>query len=148
MDKEVLKNVCLQVIDDKLTKLQKAIDGYQKDLLSETKSSAGDKHETGRAMLQLEMEKLGQQYQTTLTQKQLLQKININSPRDKIGVGNLVKTSKGVYFMATGIGQIIFENQKLFVISINSPIGQQLLGKQVNDKVMFNGNSFMIETIS
>ncbi len=33
----------------------------KKALFSETKSSAGDKHETGRAMLQLEMEKTSQQ---------------------------------------------------------------------------------------
>ncbi|MDO6425302.1 hypothetical protein, partial [Saccharophagus degradans] len=77
------------------------IQDYQEDLNSETKSSAGDKHETGRAMLQLEMEKLGQQYQTVLTQKNVLQKIDV-SVKKKAQVGSLVGTTSGLnYFLAT-----------------------------------------------
>ena len=39
--------------------MKKSILELQQSLDSETKSSAGDKHETGRAMLQIDLEKAG-----------------------------------------------------------------------------------------
>ena len=56
-----LYNKCLAFTQDRLNTINKTIQELQESLTSETKSSAGDKHETGRAMLQLEREKAGQQ---------------------------------------------------------------------------------------
>ena len=59
--KEVLYASCIDFIEDRLETIQRTINDIQGSLTSETKSSAGDKHETGRAMLQLEREKSGVQ---------------------------------------------------------------------------------------
>ena len=59
--KEVLFKECEDFVNKRLQTVEDIISSNQKALQSETKSSAGDKHETGRAMLQLEMEKAGQQ---------------------------------------------------------------------------------------
>ena len=59
--KESLFQQCEDFVNTRLQTIQIIISSHQKALSSETKSSAGDKHETGRAMLQLEMEKAGQQ---------------------------------------------------------------------------------------
>lgn len=146
MDKEALYSTCVKLIEVKLTGIQNALDGYKKDLLSESKSSAGDKHETGRAMLQLEMEKLGQQYQTVLTQKQALQKIDM-SPKQKAQIGSLVVANGFSYFLATSIGQVKLQEKTIMVISANSPIGKELLGKQKGEVFSFNGKSINIEEI-
>ena len=57
--KEQLYEFCRAYIDGRTIRINESIKSIQESLSSETKSSAGDKHETGRAMLQLEREKLG-----------------------------------------------------------------------------------------
>jgi len=147
MNKEHLKSICLKTINIKLNKLQKAIESYQNDLLSETKSSAGDKHETGRAMLQLEMEKLGQQYQNILLQKEQVEKINSSSVQKQVSLGSVVITNLGAYFIATSIGIITHEKTKVMVISLNSPIGSLLLGKEKGMSFVFNAQKIEIQEV-
>ena len=67
---------------------------------SETKSSAGDKHETGRAMLQLEMEKAGQQLASVQQMQQTLAKINTLTSSTNIALGSVIKTSSACYFLS------------------------------------------------
>jgi len=61
MNSQEIKNIlfkkCTAFITDREQTVTQIIKSNQQGLQSETKSSAGDKHETGRAMLQLEMEK-------------------------------------------------------------------------------------------
>ena len=59
--KKALFNHCRSLLEKKMGVLEQQKENLQKDLTSEAKSSAGDKHETGRAMIQLELEKLGNQ---------------------------------------------------------------------------------------
>ena len=58
--RELFKH-CEVFVSKRLKTVEEIISSNQNALQSETKSSAGDKHETGRAMLQLEMEKASQQ---------------------------------------------------------------------------------------
>ncbi len=146
VDKEMLLKECVQRVNLKLTKIQQAIDAYKADLLSETKSSAGDKHETGRAMLQLEMEKLGQQYQNVLVQKKTLEKLQLPKST-KIVMGSLVVANNIHYFLASSIGQILMVNAAVMVVSVNSPIGKLLLGKQEGDRFSLNNRTFKIEQV-
>ena len=55
--------------------VEQIISSNQKALQSETKSSAGDKHETGRAMLQLEIEKASQQFKAIRDMRTVLANI-------------------------------------------------------------------------
>ena len=146
VNKEELLSKCIQLVDDKLDNIQQAINGYQYDLNSETKSSAGDKHETGRAMLQLEMEKLGKQYQTVLVQKNTLRKIEIFY-KSKAQIGSLVVANGYYYFLATSIGQVKVDDKNIMVISINSPIGKLLLEKQIQDSFVFNGKNVQVQEV-
>ena len=59
--KELLHSHCESYLKTKLLEYQKRNKELYQSLNSEEKSSAGDKHETGRAMIQLEIEKLGNQ---------------------------------------------------------------------------------------
>ncbi len=146
MDKEKIKLACLKVVQKKLDDIQAAIDGYKVDLLSESKSSAGDKHETGRAILQLEMEKLGQQYQTVLAKKTTLSKIEFSNS-EIARIGSLVVANGNYYFLATSIGQVVYNNKTVMVISVNSPIGKLLLGKKEDDSFLFNAKQLSITKV-
>ena len=75
--KEELYNQCIEFVENRFKTIQNTINDIQKSLQSETKSSAGDKHETGRAMLQLEREKAGNQLAEIQKVKENISKINI-----------------------------------------------------------------------
>lgn len=145
--KQQLYNECESFLNERANTLHEIIGGLQKSLQSETKSSAGDKHETGRAMLQLEREKAGNQFAAIQKQQELLAKTNINDSSTKIRLGSLVETSSGIYFIAISKGLVTLNNQPYFVIAPQSPIGKLLLGKQVGDEVVYNGKSILIKDI-
>lgn len=138
---------CDELVEKRLSSIQNHIKDIQNSLLSETKSSAGDKHETGRAMLQLEREKAGHQLAEIEKVKASLSKINIEKKSPQVGVGSLVYTSKTNYFVAASLGALEADDKMIYAISPGTPIGKLLLNKQVGDKVTFNGNSFVIEQV-
>ena len=131
----------------KLQTIQKTIEEIQKSLQSETKSSAGDKHETGRAMLQLEREKVGQQLSEINKTKMTLSKVNPDKRQDIVALGSLVYTNKLNYYLAISAGKIQINNEFFYAISANTPIGKLLIGKATGDDVTFNGNSIEIGKI-
>lgn len=138
MKKDLLE-FCWKQVDERTTRLKKQSDELQESLGSETKSSAGDKHETGRAMVQLEQEKLGQQLQELEATRSILKKINIEKPSDKIRLGSLVKTSMANYFIAISAGTFNCDDEVVYCISASAPIAQLLLGKEKGENFAFNG---------
>ena len=145
--KQVLYSECEQFVNERLQTIEKIISSNQRALTSETKSSAGDKHETGRAMLQLEMEKAGQQLQVISKMKETLSKINLIQNSEKAHLGSLIQTTTGIYFLSISAGQITYKNKHYFAVSTSSPIGKLLLGKQEKESILFNGKTSTIETI-
>ena len=96
--KKQLYQQCLDDVNERLETINKTILSNQTALHSETKSSAGDKHETGRAMLQLEMEKAGQQLKSVQQMKDILARIDPEKRSELAILGSLVETSLGTYF--------------------------------------------------
>lgn len=143
--KKKLFSECAKFVQGRADTIQNIISSNQKALSSETKSSAGDKHETGRAMLQLEMEKASQQLSSINDMKSALSKISLENS-DNVKLGSLVVTNHINYFLAISAGEIKMENQVYYAISPSSPIGKLLLGKRAGDSFNFN-QEFTIETI-
>lgn len=129
---------CLQYVEDSLKTVHQIMESNKQALGLETKSSAGDKHETSRAMLQLEMEKASQQLGSINQMKAAIQKVNIESNQQLIALGSLVITDKLNYFLAISAGRITIDTADYYAISVNTPIGQQLLGKKQGDVIAFN----------
>ena len=50
----------------------------------------------------------------------------------------LLFTNKVSYFLAISAGKIAIDSVDYFATSTNSPIGQQLLGEKVEDKIPFD----------
>ena len=135
------------LIDKKIDALQNRFDDLNNDLASDHKSSAGDKHETGRAMIQLEQEKLSSQLSQFSQQKETISKLNAETTA-KVQLGSVVKTSNGTFFISIGLGKVTIDNETIFCISTSSPIGQLLLSKKKGDTIKFNGNSILLEELS
>ncbi len=127
--------------------IQNTIKDIQKSLLSETKSTAGDKHETGRAMLQLEREKTGNQLAEIQKVKEVLSKIDVDKTIKTIGLGSLVYTSNLNYFIAISAGELDYNGGKFYAISPSTPIAKLLLSKTVGDTIKFRSTTFAITKI-
>lgn len=136
--KSTLHNACLLFVNSRFDTVTSVIESNKKALFSETKSSAGDKHETGRAMLQLEMEKASQQLASVIQMKETMDKITVDKTSEIICLGSVIITNKANYFLAISAGKLTIDLVDYFVISTNSPIGKQLLGKKVGDIIPFN----------
>jgi len=136
--KKKLYEACLLFAEEKHNTVISIIESNKKALFSETKSSAGDKHETGRAMLQLEMEKASQQLAVINQMKAILEKISIENKSEISCLGSVITTNKATYYLAISAGKITIENTDFYAVSTNSPIGKQLLGKRVGAIISFN----------
>ena len=145
--KEALFQQCVAHVNMRLQTIQTIISSHQKALSSETKSSAGDKHETGRAMLQLEMEKAGQQLAAVQQMQQTLAKINSSKPSTKIALGSVIKTSSAYYFLSISAGKLKDKETEYFAISPSSPIGKLLVGKKAEDTFTWNGKEITIDHV-
>ncbi|MFT4661483.1 MAG: transcription elongation GreA/GreB family factor [Patiriisocius sp.] len=131
----------IKLTEDGLKSLKESRDG-------ETKSTAGDKHETGRALVQTEMDNLQRQLNTQLSQHTILKEIPTNKIHIKIGYGSLVRFNNMNYLIATGMGSIrSLGVPKFFAISIEAPIFMALNGKKIGDDIVFNGMKHSIESI-
>lgn len=144
--KAIILNCIHQQLDEKMLELQRRFDDLKSDLGSEHKSSAGDKHETSRAMTQLEQEKLSNHLSQFQQQKETLSKID-STYHKQIQFGSLIMTSNGIFFISIGLGKIEVDNQFVFCISPSSPVGQLFLGRKSGDTIQFNGNSFTIQEV-
>ncbi|GAA4276019.1 3-oxoacyl-ACP synthase [Aquimarina mytili] len=144
--KQELLNQCKNHIDQRLQRIQNTITDIQESLNSETKSTAGDKHETGRAMLQLEREKAGKQLAEVQKLQYIVGKIDISSS-EPVRLGSLVSTSQDNYFLSISAGKIDINNESYYAVATNSPIGQLLLGKSKDDTIQFRGKHIHIKTV-
>ncbi len=120
-----------------------------KDALgSESKSTAGDKHETGRAMIQLEQERAGHQLRQAEELLLSLQAINtLLLPAETIQLGSLAITDKGSFYISVGLGKITLDSKLYYAVSPTAPIAVALLGKRVGDIVPFNVQELIVQAI-
>jgi len=142
--KEKLRNICVDFVKTKFNTIQKTIQSNKDSLYSESKSSAGDKHETGRAMLQLEMEKAGQQLSVVQKMKIVVEKIDSSKSSQAVSLGSIIYTEAANYFIGISVGKVEVEKESYFVVSPCSPIGKLLLGKIENDVFLFQGRQTKI----
>jgi transcription elongation GreA/GreB family factor len=145
--KHHLYNYCLLYIEQRVSTIQKAIKDAQASANEETKSSAGDKYETGRSMMQLEIEKNTTQLAQALKLKQALSLINPDKKSSDVQNGSIVITDQSNYYIAISINQIDIEGTTYFPISPASPIGLKMMGLKKQDSFQWNKTTYTIREI-
>lgn len=138
MLKKILFQHCTNDLNKTLLLLEKRNAELVIALESENKSSAGDKHETGRAMVQLEREKLGEQIKEIEKKLTLLQSLKNHKKTTRVSLGSVIKTDHLNYYIAISCPTLTIDQEKYYCISALSPIGKLLLGKKVNETIQFN----------
>lgn len=131
----------VKLISDQMAHLKEAVS-------EDTKSSAGDKYETGREMVRQEMDKAEKMLADYRQQLEVLQSLSPEDVYDKVQRGSVVRTSRMTFYLAVSFGKMEFEEQQeVFVMSVLAPLAQQLLGKRSGDQVTFNGVAYDIKAV-
>ena len=138
MDKKEVHQQALKLVQVKLAELEAHYRDLQEGQSSNSKSTAGDKHDTEREMVQAELNNYSRQIQA---QKQNLNSLKSIDPtrKQKVEQGALVQTENGWFYISIPLGKLEFENQKLWLISLASPMGQAINGKKTGEKFELNG---------
>lgn len=147
MEKGVVVEYILSLIKENIKLLEEELDSIKKEKNSLTKSTAGDKHETSRALMQSEYDKLYQNYSLQLKQQKVIETLDL-SKKSVIGNGSLVQTDRFFYFIGIGLGKHKIMSNNVMLISELSPIGKLLVGRNKNDVISFNNKKETIINFS
>ena len=143
--KSELLEIIHQKISEKIQKLEQLI-AETRASNNDTKSSMGDKYETSREMLQQEINHLQIQLNEHLKSQKILKNINPN-PHKIVTLGSLVETEKGMFFIAISLGELSFNQEKIFVISAESPLAKAMNGKKTGESFVVNNLTQIIKNI-
>ncbi len=146
--KQKVYSGCLQLLEDKIKNLHTALQELKSGAENDAKSSAGDKHETARAMMQIEHENISRQLEELQHQQTDLKKIDIAKSLTTITTGSLIKSNNIYFFLSVAIGTIKVEGTSVIIFSPQSPLGLKMKGCHAGDTVEVNNKKFVIEEIS
>lgn len=135
---------CADFIDNQINHIQEEIQSAKLSAQAESKSSAGDKHETSKSLLQLSQENNASLLANLWQQKPVIQQLAQAIPSECIGLGSIIDTDNGIYFIAIGIGAVKLNNNTYFVISPTAPVGKLCMGKKAGDTIVFRENRISI----
>lgn len=146
-DKKEIKKYLEIEIENKINILKTQINDLTLDAQNDAKGSAGDKHETGLAMMHLEQEKLSLKLEQTIKQLQTVRAIAIDSPHQVIALGSLVDTGTAIFFVSEALPHFTLNKKTIFPLSTQAPIYSELKGKRIGETLCFNNKEIQIKTI-
>lgn len=136
MREELLRS-CHTYVNERILRLEASVRDLEHDLGNETKSSAGDKYETSREMINAEISQLDRQLKEFKKLKGILSLPQLQKASTAIQLGSIVITNTANYFLAIPVGEVNINKEKFYAIGINSPMAQLLNGKQKGDVFTF-----------
>ena len=145
--KQKIHQYHLQLVQDRIDVFKDMIVALTEDSKNDAKGSAGDKHETALSMMHIEQEKLNTKLKEVLTQKAVLDKIDASIVAETIVLGSLVKAN-GIYlYLSLALPKISVDGINVIALSPQSPLGNKLMGNQVDFTFEINTTIYIIEEI-
>ena len=141
--KKKIRGLCIQLLQDQLLRLEEMMRHAQAEANKETKSSAGDKYETGRSMMQLEKEKFALQHSRVSQELDVVQALDLGV-HDEVQEGSLVYTNIGLFFISVGLEPLMVNGKTITCLSLSTPIGKSLEGLEEGDVVDFRDQEIEI----
>lgn len=145
--KNALYAHCLKQLRQRMETIREEISKIQSAANLETKSSVGDKYETGRAMAQQEIELNTRQLSENEALEATMISMTLHTTSDRVTHGSLVTTSSGIFFIAISIGKVELDNNLYYVVSPGSPVGKLLMGKRAGEGFLWNGTTDTIISV-
>ncbi len=143
--KKQLQKAGISIIEERIAATLQLMNNAQEAANSESKSSAGDKYETSRAMNHLQKDMYASQLAANKRELAALMNINCGSIATEIGNGCYVQTKKAGFFIAAGLGKITVNDIVVYLLSPNAPLSQLLFTKSISDSFLFNKEQLMID---
>lgn len=146
--KDKIYQTAIAQVKEKITILSEERKAINDGILEDTKSSAGDKFETGRETMSADLMTVENQLkQANLLFDELCRLQSIKNPAPTVQEGSLVQLGTDNFLISVGLGQVVVEGEKYFLLSKNSPLGEILIGKKKNDQVEFRGKTTEISDL-
>ena len=129
-----------------LNTVTESLDSERNAIQQETKSSAGDKYETQREMLQADIRRSEAQLEETKHNLEIID--HLYEFHGNIMLGTVVHLNQDnknlTVFIGPAVGDIDVQGVKVKTISAASPFGNLLMGKHQGESISFNQKSFQI----
>ncbi|MFN5416329.1 MAG: hypothetical protein ACK5B9_04680 [Flavobacteriia bacterium] len=135
-----------KILQNKLSDSLSNYNQIQEALLNDSKSSAGDKHETARAMAQIELERAGKQLHETQKLLQTFNQVNFQA-HETVKLGSLVLTSDLYFFISIPLGKLEIESKEIYCFGTQAPFCKEILGKKIGDTFLFSNVQHEITSI-
>jgi hypothetical protein len=136
-----------QLVQDKIDVFRDMITALTEDAKNDAKGSAGDKHETALSMMHIEQEKLNHKLGEFIAQKGILDKVNPEITTEKISLGSLVQANGMLLYVSLALPKITVDGQTIIAVSLQSPLGNALLGKTVGHQFQIHNTTYLVESI-
>lgn len=146
--KAVLLALCQAYVQKRIDTAKQAMEAAQEAANSESKSSAGDKYETGRAMAQLERDRHAQLLAEAQKIERELTQLNVDKTYETVQPGSLVVTNRGLFFISIGAGKLTVDGVDYFAVSAASPIASALVGRKAKETITFNKMVYQVMEVS
>jgi len=146
--KRQLLEGCVGMQQSRVDAARKAMEEAQQAANQEERSTAGDKYDTSRAMSHHVRDLNAKQLQEALKELALLGQINPGATSAEAGLGSLVRTSGGNYFIAISGGPFTVAGETFYAVSTAAPLGREMLRKKAGDSFQFRGKSFRIHQVA
>ena len=92
-----------------------------------------------------EENKIAESIEKLSNQLKMIQMLPVpDNNNGKIGLGSLIRTDKGDFYISVALGKLNYGSSIFFAISIEAPIYTSFVGKKKGDVVVFNNNKFEI----
>ena len=142
--KQKLYEKCEEYIKARIATSKAALDSLKSTGEGDIKSSAGDKFETEIAMRHIEQEKFGKQLNEALNLQKVMVLLHPERQHSKIGLGSLVVTSNGNFYISISAGKIKLGGKTYFALSGASPVAKLMEGKKAGEVFSINNKPVTI----
>lgn len=141
--KAQLKKEALRSLHENLSDLNAQLSALQEASSEETKSSAGDKYETGRESIRQSRNLLEKQLQTIRQWESKIQQIPVE-PVPDIREGALILLDLGWVWVSVSFGRVVVQSSEIQGVSVASPLILAMNGKMKGDVVSFRDRDIEI----
>ena len=146
--KSSLYQLCLNFIEERIETAEFALKQAREASNDDTKSSAGDKYETSREMMQQDIDRNKRLLIDAEENQRVLHSLKDTPISDSARNGSIVYTNQGNFYLSISAGQLHLDKDIYFAISAVSPIGKLLLGKRNGESFDFNGKKYTIKEVA
>ncbi len=143
----IFDGLCAE-LDQNLKNRRDHLHSLRESLGSETKSSAGDKHETGRAMIHSEQARVQDSVNRLEGMlSKLRQYAAVIGPIQRVSPGALVETTGPWVLVGVPMGKVQLPDALVLCVGAEAPLAQQWHGAQPGDQVVLGSQQLTIQAI-